>query len=123
MSFFNEVATLFTGMSWVVALALLLGFVFIVIEIFNTGFGVFGFVGAGLVIIGTVLRVLVGDGNLYAQIFLIIFMESIGALIAFFILVTTAKKGWVARSPLIESVMKAHAEECNEEVVVEDNQD
>ena len=121
MSFFNEIATLFTGMSWVVALALILGCVFIVIEIFNTGFGVFGFVGAGLVVIGTVLRVLVGDGNIFAQIFLILFMESIGALIAFFVLVTTAKKGWVARSPLNESVLKAHAEEMVE--VINDNQD
>lgn len=103
MSFFTEVAILFQGMSWIVWLALLLGYAFIVIELFQPGFGIFGVVGGALVVLGIVLRVSVGDGNIFAQIFIIIFMISVLTLIAFLVLALTAKNGWVKRSPLVEN--------------------
>lgn len=103
MTFFTEIAILFQGMSWIVWLALLLGYVFIVIELFQPGFGIFGIVGGALVVLGIVLRVSVGDGNLYAQIFIILFIMSVLTMVAFLALALTAKNGWVKRSPLVES--------------------
>ena len=103
MTFFNEVAILFQGMSWIVWLALLLGYVFIVIELFQPGFGIFGVVGGALVVLGIVLRVSVGDGNIFAQIFIILFIMSLLTFVAFLALALTAKNGWVKRSPLIEN--------------------
>jgi membrane-bound ClpP family serine protease len=103
MSLFNEIAIFFQGMSWIVGLLLLLGYVFIVIELFQPGFGIFGIIGCAIIALGTVLRVSVGDGNIYAQIFIIIFMESIGVLVAFIALLMTSKNGWVKRSPFPES--------------------
>ena len=90
-------------MSWIVWLTLVLGYVFILIELFQPGFGVFGTVGAAIIALGIVLRVSEGDGNIFAQIFIIVFMVSVATLIAFIALALTAKKGWVMRSPLAES--------------------
>ena len=55
MSFINELGILFTGMTAPVVLALVLGYVFIVIEIFQPGFGIFGVIGGILVALGVVL--------------------------------------------------------------------
>ena len=74
MSFFTEVAILFQGMSWIVWLALILGYVFILIEFFQPGFGIFGVIGVAIIALGIVLRVSVGDGNIFAQIFCILFI-------------------------------------------------
>ena len=95
MAFFTEIGILFTGMTVPALIALILGFVFVVIEIFQPGFGIFGIVGG--------ILILVGDGNVFAQVFLLIFFEAVGILIAFLALILTAKKGWLKRSPLIES--------------------
>ncbi|MBO5774113.1 MAG: hypothetical protein J6R44_04690 [Clostridia bacterium] len=84
-------------------MTLVLGYVFILIELFQPGFGVFGTVGAAIIALGIVLRVSEGDGNIFAQIFIIVFMVSVATLIAFIALALTAKKGWVMRSPLAES--------------------
>ena len=105
MSFFTEVAILFQGMSWIVWLALILGYVFILIEFFQPGFGIFGVIGVAIIALGIVLRVSVGDGNIFAQIFCILFLESVLTLIAFLVLAKTAKNGWVRRSPLVENAV------------------
>lgn len=113
MAFFTEIGLLFTGMTVPALIALILGFVFVVIEIFQPGFGIFGIVGGILIVLGIVLRALVGDGNVFAQVFLLIFFEAVGILIAFLVLILTAKRGWLNRSPLVESgtaVSTAHSE-------------
>lgn len=100
--FFKEVAILFTGMTLPALICLILGLIFIVIEIFQPGFGIFGIIGGILSIIGIILRVIKGDGNPLAQIFIILFIETVLILAAFIIMVTTSKKGWLNRSPLVE---------------------
>ena len=67
MAFFTEIGILFTGMTVPALIALILGFVFVVIEIFQPGFGIFGIVGGILITLGIVLRALVGDGNVFAR--------------------------------------------------------
>ncbi|MBQ8178762.1 MAG: hypothetical protein IJ033_06205 [Clostridia bacterium] len=111
MSFFTEVAIYFQGMSWIVALLMVLGFIFILIELFQPGFGIFGIVGAAIIALSIVLRVSVGDGNIYAQIFLTLFIESVATLIAFLVLAKTAKNGWVRRSPLPDTAKSEVAPE------------
>ncbi|MBQ9114738.1 MAG: hypothetical protein IJY07_02255 [Clostridia bacterium] len=113
MSFFNEVAIYFRGMSWLVALLMVLGFVLILIELFQNGFGIFGVIGAVVIALGIVLRVSVGDGVIFAQIFISVFIESIAVLIAFLVLLKTGKAGWLRRSPIVEST-ESHTE--NEQI-------
>lgn len=101
--FFHEIAVLFRGMPVQSIICLILGFIFIVIEIFQPGFGVFGVLGGILTIVGIILRVIVGDGNVLAQVFIILFFDVIFIVIAFVIMIVTSKKGWLNRSPLVES--------------------
>ena len=55
-----EFVQIFTQMNWISALLLILGIVFMIIEIFISGFGFFGFAGIGLLIAGTVVRICQG---------------------------------------------------------------
>ena len=56
MSFFQEIALTFTGMPLLAILALVLGIIFIILEVFVSGFHVFGIIGAILSIAGIVIR-------------------------------------------------------------------
>ncbi len=112
MDFLNEIAIFFQGTNLIVWLTLILGLIFIIIEMFQPGFGIFGVIGAAIIVLGTVLRCTKGDGNVLAQIFIIVFMESIAGLIAFFVLILTSKRGWLKRSPLVEK-----KERSNDEIV------
>lgn len=103
MSFVNEFLILFRGMTIPAGICLIVGLVFIIIEIFQPGFGIFGVLGGILAVVGIVLRAIVGDGNVFAQVFLLLLFYVIFIVIAFLILAVTAKKGWLNRSPLIES--------------------
>ena len=114
MSFFQEVALTFTGMPLLAVLALILGIIFIILEVFVPGFRVFGVIGAILSITGIVIRVLVGDGNAFIQIFLLVFIVSISTLTAFLVLVKTGKKGWLERSPLINKKTENEGDDLND---------
>ncbi|MCL2630188.1 MAG: hypothetical protein FWD49_01530 [Firmicutes bacterium] len=98
---FKEIATLFTGMTPAVVICLAVGLVFIFIEIFEPGFGVFGIVGGLLSVTGIILRVLVKDGNAVSQIMLILFFQIILIGIAVILMAVATKKGWFNRTALI----------------------
>ncbi|MDD3946718.1 MAG: NfeD family protein [Clostridia bacterium] len=102
MNFFTEIAILFSGMQAPVIVCLVVGLIFVIIEIFQPGFGIFGILGGLLLVVGIILRVLVGDGNVFAQIALLLFFLSIIIIGAFIIMVQLSKRGWISRSPLFQ---------------------
>ena len=116
MSFFNELEILFTGMTIPVVLALVLGYIFLVVELFKTGLKIFGVVGAALVALGAGLRVAEGDGNPFAQIFTLLFIETLAVFVAFTVLILTVKKGWLLHTPGSESVDE-QTEDKSEQIV------
>lgn len=103
MNLFTEIAILFTGMTAPVIVCLVVGLIFVIIELFQPGFGIFGIIGGILLLAAIVLRVLVGDGNIVAQIFLMLFFMTIILLIAFVIMVAMSKKGWLTKTPFTKS--------------------
>jgi len=102
MSFFKEIAILFSGMTPIVIVCLLVGLIFVIVEIFSPGFGIFGIAGSLLLVAGIVLRVIVGDGNPLAQIFVLLFFISILVSLAFVVMVELSKRGFISRSPLFQ---------------------
>jgi membrane-bound ClpP family serine protease len=100
----NEIVILFQEMGWFPAVCLVLGLIMVIIEIFNPGFGFFGIFGVILLIIGIVVRVAEsGTGNPLVQ-FLVLLLMIIGVIgVAFIVMVRSAKKGWLSRSPLVEN--------------------
>ena len=104
MDFFLQIGYLFTNMTWPVIVCLIVGLVFVMIEIFQPGFGVFGTVGLLLLILGVVLRVIFRqeEDNVLAQIFILLFFISLIIIGGFIIMVKSSKMGWLSRSPFIE---------------------
>lgn len=105
MDFFMQIGLLFTNMSWAVIICLIIGLVFIMIEIFQPGFGVFGSIGFILLVLGIILRAIyrTEDDDMLAQIFIMLFIVSIVIIVAFVLMVKSSKMGWLSRSPLIQS--------------------
>lgn len=104
MNIWTEFTLLFTEMGIAAAICLLLGIIFLIIEIFTPGFEFFGIAGIVLLIAGIILRVTdSGSGNPLAQLFLmLILLIGIFAL-AFGIMAYSSKKGWLSRTPIVES--------------------
>lgn len=104
MDFFMQIGFLFSNMTWPVVVCLIVGIIFLMIEIFQPGFGVFGTVGLLLLVLGVVLRAIYRqpEDNLLAQIFILLFFVSIIVIVAFIIMVKTSKTGWLSRTPFIE---------------------
>lgn len=104
MDFFFQIGYLFSNMTWPVIVCLIVGLVFVMIEIFQPGFGVFGTVGLLLLILGTVLRAIYRqpEDNVLAQIFIMLFLISVFVIVGFILMVKSSKMGWLSRSPLIE---------------------
>lgn len=104
MDFFMQIGFLFANMSWAVVICLIVGLIFIMIEIFQPGFGVFGSIGFILLVLGIILRAVYHneDDNILAQIFIMLFIVSIVIIFAFIIMVKSSKMGWLSRSPLIQ---------------------
>lgn len=104
MDFFIQIGLTFSNMTWPVILCLIVGLVFMFIEIFQPGFGVFGGIGLLLTVLGIVLRAIFSkpEDNILAQIFILLFILTIIIIAGFIIMVRSAKMGWLSRSPLIE---------------------
>lgn len=95
-----EFAVIFTEMSWIAGLLLILGLAFTIVEIFVPGFGVFGVLGIGSTIAGVVVRIC--DGlNLTQSLTLIMIVVGAFALLVMF-MVFSAQHGALGRSGLFE---------------------
>lgn len=78
-----EFAVIFTEMSWIAAVLLCVGLVFMLIEVLMPGFGFFGVSGVALLIAGVVVRIIQGL-NLVQSISLILMV--IGCVLVMIIL-------------------------------------
>ncbi len=90
------------SLNWPAAICLILGFVFVTIELFTPGFGVPGIAGLTLLLIG----VIVAADSVLEGILLTIIIVLVLCLL-FTIAVRSASKGALARSPLILSTATA----------------
>ena len=97
--FWDEFVSLFTEMNLVPAILLILGLIFCIIEMFVPGFGVFGITGGRCLLGGVVAKMLYG--GTVTQLFILLFLIAIVLLIIFGIVVWSAKRGVLSRSPLI----------------------
>jgi membrane-bound ClpP family serine protease len=102
MNFFQEIAVLFTGMTPIVIVCLIIGLIFVIVEIFSPGFGIFGIAGSLLLLAGIVLRVIERDGNPFVQIFILLFLIAILVSLSFVIMVELSKRGFISRSPIFQ---------------------
>lgn len=103
MTFWQEFALVFSEIGWVPAVCLVLGLIFIIIEIFQPGFGVFGITGAVLVVIGIIVRLYhSGAGNPILQGVILIGVSTIVILIALAAMVISMKCGLLSRTGFVQ---------------------
>ena len=95
-----EFVQIFTQMNWISALLLILGIVFMIIEIFISGFGFFGFAGIGLLIAGPVVRICQGL-NVSQSLTLVLMIIGFLALVVM-IMVWGAQYGFLGKTGLFE---------------------
>lgn len=102
MSVFHEIGIFFSTISIAAAICLVAGLIFVIVEIFQPGFGIFGTLGIILCIAAIFIHVSAGNGTPLAQAFIMIFIICISLICAFLIMLSSAKKGWIFRSPIIQ---------------------
>lgn len=96
-----EFVEIFTGMSWIPALLLSLGLLFLIVEVFIPGFGFFGVTGILLLIAGIIVRIV--DGlNIVQSLTLILLILGV-LIIAFLLMVNSARHGLLGRTGLFET--------------------
>ncbi len=100
INFWDEFVRLFTGMGVAAGICIVLGLIFVIVEIFQPGFGFFGAIGTLLIIAGIVIRMLQGGSLL--MLFIMIFIVVIILLGAFMIMVRSMKYGWLSRTDFIQ---------------------
>lgn len=102
MTFWEEVELVFSEIGWVPAICLILGTILIIVEIFQPGFGFFGISGGILVVIGIIWRIYnSGGGNPVIQFFVLLALVLGTLAIATVIMMIALKKGWLARTGLV----------------------
>ena len=103
--FFHQFGLLFTNMEWFVIVALVLGFAFLTIELFQPGFGIFGILGFVLLGASIILRAVFhkeGD-NVLVQVFQLMLFEAIIGGGAFGLFVIATKKNWIKHGPFVQN--------------------
>lgn len=92
---------IFTEMNWVPALLLILGFVFITIEVFVPGFGFFGIAGLGSLVAGIIVRIVQGLNVLQSIWFVLTLIA--GLLVIGFVVLVGGRRFILGRTGLFEN--------------------
>lgn len=111
--FWDEFVSLFTEMNVIPAVLLILGLIFCIIEMFVSGFGVFGIMG-GICLFGGIVAKMLYGGTV-TQLFIMLFLIAIILLIVFGIAVWSAKRGLLSKTPLVlkETALPENYDEVN----------
>ena len=96
-----EFVEIFTEMSWISALLLSVGLIFIIVEVFVPGFGFFGISGIIAVIAGIIVRICQGL-NLTQSLTLILLVLGF-FIVAFVFMIYSARFGILGRTGLFET--------------------
>lgn len=103
LTFWQELQIAFGDIGIIPAILLILGTIFIIVEIFEPGFGFFGIAGIILVLAGMAVRLFMSKrGSLIIQFFVMLICVSLVLLIAFIIMMHSIKKGRLSRTGLVQ---------------------
>lgn len=95
-----EFVQIFTQMSWVPALLLIIGVVFLFVELFVPGFGFFGVSGIISLIAGIIVRIVGGLNFTQSLMLILMVLAFLGLMIV--LMVQSVKHGFLGKSGLFE---------------------
>ncbi len=96
-----EFTSIFTNMSWIVAVLLCVGLVFIFIEVLMPGFGFWGIAGGSLVVAGVTVRIV--QGLTLVQSLTLILLVLAFLILMVMIMVLSAKRGILSKTGIFEN--------------------
>ena len=103
LTFWQEIQIAFSDIGIIPAVLLILGTIFIIVEIFQPGFGFFGIAGLLLVFAGMAVRLFMSKrGSLVVQFFVMLICVTVAVCIALVIMLHSLKKGKLSRTGLIQ---------------------
>ena len=106
LSFWQEIVIAFSDIGIIPAILLILGTIFIIVEIFQPGFGFFGIAGIILVMAGMAVRLFMSKrGSLIVQFFVMLICVATGVCIALRIMLRSLKKGHLSRTGLVQTAI------------------
>lgn len=104
LTFWQELQIAFGDIGVIPAILLLLGTIFIIIEIFQPGFGFFGISGIILVVVGMAIRLYRSDrGDPVLQFFVMLLCVIIAVGIAFLVMIRSMRKGRLSKTAFVQS--------------------
>ena len=95
-----EILEIFSLMHWSSALFIILGLIFLVIEVFVPGFGFFGITGCSCYAVGVIIRIC--QGLSFAQVLFLILISILLLVLVAIMFVNSARKGVLGKTGLFE---------------------
>ncbi len=106
LTFWQEIEIAFSDIGIIPAILLILGTIFIIVEIFQPGFGFFGICGIILVLAGMAVRLFMSKrGSLIVQFFVMLICVSVVVCVALLIMLRSLKKGKLSRTGLVQTTL------------------
>ena len=106
LTFWQEIQIAFSDIGIIPAILLVLGTIFIIVEIFQPGFGFFGIAGLILVLAGMAVRLFMSKrGSLFVQFFVMLICGTVVVCIALVIMLHSLKKGKLSRTGLVQKAV------------------
>ncbi|MDE7070538.1 MAG: hypothetical protein K2O86_01015 [Clostridia bacterium] len=106
LTFWQEIGIAFSDIGIIPAILLILGTIFIIVEIFQPGFGFFGICGIILVLAGMAVRLFMSKrGSLIVQFFVMLICVAVVVCVALLIMLRSLKKGKLSRTGLVQKTL------------------
>lgn len=97
----SNICAMFSGLGLVSTICFIVGIIFLIIEIFIPGFGIFGFTGIGLTGFSIIFKICIGDSVEEVLWTLLIAVVLIAVLL--FAFIYSARKGLISKSALMNN--------------------
>ena len=106
LTFGQEILIAFSDIGIIPAILLILGTIFLIVEIFQPGFGFLGITVIILVLAGMAVRLFMSKrGSLIVQFFVMLICVSVVISIALIIMLQSLKKGKLSRTGLVQNAL------------------
>lgn len=96
----NEIVSLFSGLSVIAMILLLVGLVLLMVEVFVPGFGVFGILGSVFSLGGIITKICLG--TTLNQVLIMLGFAVVSILVLFIVLTISARIGFVKHSSFVQ---------------------
>lgn len=97
----SSLCAMFSGLSLVSTICFIVGIIFLIIEIFIPGFGIFGYCGIGLTGFSIIFKICIGDS--VEEVLWTLLVAVVVIIVLLIVFIYSARKGLISKSALINN--------------------